>query len=212
MLKVLVIGTGGLARELTSYFAEDYQLVEIVGFSSTNLDEHGQFNLPGAFFAGEVTPDTVGTSQAVIAIGNPRVKRAISEKLRAAGFSFPTLVHPSSVVSSSALLSEGVVVSPNCTVSPRVQLGNFCYLNFCCGVGHDAVVGAYSQVNPGCQLGGFVTIGEGSLVGSGSTILQGISVGREATIASGSVVFTRVADGATMMGNPAKRMRALETQ
>jgi len=48
------------------------------------------------------------------------------------------------------------------------------------------------------------------LIGSGSTVLQGVRVGCKVTIASGSVVFSRVADGATMLGNPAKRMRSFE--
>ena len=95
-------------------------------------------------------------------------------------------------------------------MSPNVTLKTLSCLNFCCGVGHDAVIERFVQINPGCQLGGSVNIGEGTLVGSGSTILQGVCVGAKATVGSGSVVFNRVADGATVLGNPAKRMRILE--
>lgn len=210
MKKILVIGTGGLAREFTSFFAGNSQAIEIVGFSSTNHGEHGEFNLPGILFKENVTPDIVGTDEAVIAIGSPVVKQKISEKLKAHGFKFPSLIHPSSVISEQVNFGEGVIVCPNCVISSNVFLRSFSYINFSCGIGHDSIVGSYVQINPGTQLGGSSVIGDGCLIGSGSTVLQGVQIGRNATIASGSVVFARVAEQATMMGNPAKRMRAFE--
>jgi len=48
------------------------------------------------------------------------------------------------------------------------------------------------------------------VIGSGSTVLQGVKIGNCVIVASVSVVFSRVADGPTMMGNPANRMRAFE--
>lgn len=210
MIEVIVIGTGGLAREFSSYFSENSRQIKIVGFSSTNHQEHDSFSLPGKLFKGEITPELVGTDQAVIAIGSPSSKKKISEKLKTLGFRFPSLIHSNCVVSERAKIEEGVIISPNCTVSPNAELKSFCYLNFGVGVGHDAIVGKFVQINPGTQLGGFSKIGNETIVGSGSTILQGIQIGSMATIASGSVVLSRVAEGATMLGNPAKRMRAFE--
>ena len=207
MKDILVIGTGGLAREFSSYYSEH---CNIIGFSSTNPSEHSEFNLPGELFVGDITPEKVGTSEVVIAIGNPSIKKRISDDLKKLGFNFPYIIHSSSVVSDRAIIEEGVVVSPNCVVAPDVTLKGFSYLNICCGIGHDSVVGSYVQVNPGSHLGGFSKIGDGTLIGSGSVILQGVSIGMNATIGSGSVVFSRVDDGATMMGNPARRMRAFE--
>ncbi|MBL0419560.1 acetyltransferase [Ramlibacter sp. AW1] len=210
MRKVLVVGTGGLAREFASQFSEDADPVEIVGFSSSSCDEHGTFGLPGMLYAGDVSPQVVGTNEAVIAIGSPLVKLRLSEMLRASGFVFPPMIHSSSLVSTKANVGAGVVIAPRCVISPQVEVGEFSYINFSCGIGHDAVIGKFVQINPGSQLGGRATIGDGCLIGSGSTILQGVRVGAGSTIASGSVVFTHVAEKATMMGNPAKRMRALE--
>jgi len=207
MKKVLIIGTGGLAREFTSWFS-DY--VQIVGYSSTNPTEHSVFNLPGVLHTGEVTPDSVGTKFAILAIGTPAVKEKIHHTFSNLGFEFPTFIHPSSIVSNKANIDYGVVISPNCVVSPNVTLGKLAYLNFSSGIGHDAVVGNYVQINPGAQLGGFSKIGNCVLIGSGSTILQGITIGNGATIGSGSVVLSRVGDKATVLGNPAKRMRSFE--
>lgn len=212
MKKIIVVGTGGLAREFSSYFSEHVELIEIVGFFSTNHSEHGNFSLPGILLKGDINPDRVGTNLAVVAIGAPKIKKEIIEKMTKLGFDFPTFIHPSAVVSGRANISKGVVISPNCTVSPNVSILPFTYLNFNVGVGHDAIISSFVQINPGVQVGGFSSIGEESLIGSGSTIIQGVNVGCKVTIASGSVVFSCVADGATMMGNPAKRMRSFENE
>lgn len=196
-----------MAREFTSWFAASF---EIASYFSTSPSEHSQFNLPGALHQGRVTPELAGTDLAVIAIGTPAVKAAMYLKFAQLGFKFPTIVHPSSVVAATAQLQEGVVICPHCVVAPNVTLQKMVYVNFGCGIGHDTVIGNYVQINPGSQLGGSSKIGEFTLIGSGSTILQGVVVGSNATIGSGSVVFARVAQGTTVMGNPAKRLRAFE--
>ena len=128
MMDIVVIGTGGLAREFYSFFLSE---VNIVGFSSTNTNEFNDFSLSGEFFGSDITPDIVGTKYAVLAIGNPAAKRAISEKLKKLGFEFPNLVHSSSVSATKLLEcgSEGVVISPNCVIGSNVNFANHIYLN-----------------------------------------------------------------------------------
>ena len=208
MEKILIVGTGGLAREFSSWCSDYFQ---IVGYSSENITEHAEFNLPGIVHSGDVTPDEAGTDIVFVAIGTPSLKAKVYKQFSNLGFKFPSYIHPSSTVSDKANIGDGVIISPNCVVSPNVTLNRLVYVNFSCGIGHDTVVGNYVQINPGSQLGGFSKIGNSVLIGSGSIILQGITVGNEATVGSGSVVLSRVATGATVLGNPAKRMRAFET-
>ncbi len=205
--KILIIGSGGLAREFAAWFGDHF---EICGFSSQAPEEHASFALPGRWFDPEVTPEQAGTDQAVVAIGSPALKQALHTALRQRGFKLPTVVHPSSIVADSASLGEGVLISPHCVVAAEVALGALTYLNFGCGIGHDTLIGAYSQVNPGAQVAGLVRLGEQVLVGSGASIIERVEVGAGATIASGAAVFSSVAAGTTMMGNPARRMRAFE--
>ena len=208
MEKILIVGTGGLAREFSSWCSDYFQ---IVGYWSENATEHAEFNLSGILHTGDVTPDAAGTDIVFLAIGAPSVKAKFYKQFSNLGFKFPSFIHPSSTVSDNVNIGDGVIISPNCVVSPKVTLNRLVYVNFSCGIGHDAVVGNYVQINPGSQLGGFSKIGDSVLIGSGSIILQGITVGNEATVGSGSVVLSKVAAGATVLGNPAKRMRAFET-
>lgn len=207
MEKVLFIGSGGVAREVTSWAKH---LVTIVGYATLDAAEHARFGLPGQSFPDDITPEMAGTDRAVLAIGLPWVRRKLDERLRNAGFSFVSLVHPSAVVADNVTIGEGAIICPQVNISPDVTLGRLSLLNFCVGIGHDATLGDYVQVNPGVQIGGFARIGTGVLVGSGATVRDGVEVGEDARIGSGSVVLGRVRGGVTVMGNPAKRMRAFE--
>ena len=205
-MDVVVIGTGGLAREFSSFFSKE---INIVGFSSTNSNEFEDFFLSGEFFGSNITPDMVGTKNAVLAIGSPNAKKAVSEKLKNLGFDFPNFVH-SSVVSATNIVdsnSEGVIISPNCVIGSNVLFSNHVYLNFMVGVGHDTKFESCVQVNPGVQIGGDVSIGEGVLIGSSATIRQGLKISKNCTVGSGAVVLSTVSEGITVIGNPAKRLK-----
>ncbi len=207
MQRVVFIGSGGVAREVTAW-AQDQ--VEIAGYATLDPGEHARFGLPGRALPDALTPELAGTDLAVMAIGVPGAKRKLYERLSGAGFRFVSLVAPGSWVAPGVSLGEGAIVCPLVNVSPNVVLGKCAYLNFSTGIGHDAVLGDFVQVNPGVQIGGFTRIGHGALIGSGATLREGIVVGDDATVASGAVVLGKVAPGATVMGNPAKRLRAFE--
>ena len=205
-MDIVVIGTGGLAREFSSFFSNE---VNIVGFSSTNVNEFNDFSLSGKFFGSDINPEVVGTKYAVLAIGSPNAKRAVSTKLKGLGFEFPNLVHSSAVSATnpSDSISEGVIISPNCVIGSGVGFANHVYLNFMVGVWHDTRFESFIQVNPGVQIGGAVSVEEGVLIGSGSTIRQGLKVRKTSTVGSGSVVLSHVREGITVIGNPAKRLK-----
>jgi len=207
MEKLIIIGTGGLARELTCWCQGHFQ---VVGYSSLDAGEHAAFRLSCPLYPDEITPGLVGTDKALIAISSPVLKERLCNRLAQAGFVFPTFVHPSALVADSALLGEGVVVAPNCVLGSNVRVGRSAYLNFAVGLGHDADIGDFVQINPGVQVGGWVKIGKGTLIGSNASLIERLTVGEHVTIASGAACFGSIRDSATVMGNPARRMRAFE--
>jgi len=199
--KIIIIGTGGLAREFTDFFADQ---TDIVGYSSKDQQQYLDYKLPGKFFSGEITPELVGTNLAAIAIGIPQIKLNLYNKLLAAGFYFPSFIHSSAIVAKSAIIKEGVIISPQCVISADVVLNKMSYINCHSAIGHDAIIGSFVQMNGG-QIGGFTQIGDYTLIGSGSTIVENLVVGKNITVGSGSTVFTKITDNnITVLGNPAK--------
>jgi sugar O-acyltransferase (sialic acid O-acetyltransferase NeuD family) len=202
--RILVVGTGGLAREFCAWFSD---VIDVVGCSADQADDRLAAQLPGRRFDNSVTPDQAGTDQCVVAVGKPKDKRHLHAVLSRAGWQFPVLVHPTAIVAPNVEMAEGVVISPGVVIGTNVTIGALSYLNFQVGVGHDARIGRYVQVNPGAQLGGAVRIGDGALLGSNSALLQGAVIGEDATLGLGAVCLTRVRAGETLVGNPGQLWR-----
>lgn len=198
---IIIVGTGGLAREFSDFFSEQ---INILGYSSKNDKEFYSYGLSGDLYTeDDISPNIVGTDMAVIAIGDPRTKYMIWKSLRQKGFIFPYFIHKSCNISSSLKISEGVIISPNSIISTNVNIGKLTYINTTCAIGHDVKIGGFCQLNGG-QIGGNTKIGDFCLIGSGSTIIEKRIIGNNVLVCSGSVVMTNFDDNVTIMGNIAK--------
>lgn len=142
--------------------------------------------------------NAIGSIKAVIA------RREKFLELREQGFEFATIIHPAAVVAASAVLGHGTQIMAGAVVQPRVALGENTLINTRAAVDHDAVIGDHAHIAPGATLSGDVRIGESTHVGVGASVVQCLSVGARATIGAGAVVIRDVADGATVVGCPAR--------
>ncbi len=133
---------------------------------------------------------------AVGGIGDLNSRLRVFEKLKSAGFAFPTVVHPTAFVEASADLGDGVQVFPLAYVGSAVKVGFGCILNTGVIVSHDCVLADYVNLSPGAILAGGVQVGEGALVGMGVTINLGVQVGARARIGNGATIKGDVPDGA----------------
>jgi sugar O-acyltransferase (sialic acid O-acetyltransferase NeuD family) len=138
--------------------------------------------------------------------GDPR--RVLSEAVIARGGTVATVIHPTAVISASASIGAGAVISAGVIVQMDATVGRYCSLNTACTVDHDNVLEDSVNIAPGAHLAGHVTVREGAFVGIGATIKGGVTIGRGATIGAGAVVLKDVAEGATVVGNPARPMPA----
>ena len=132
---------------------------------------------------------------AVGGIGNLAPRLKVFEDLEQAGFTCPTLVHPTAMVEASASLAEGVHVFPHAYVGSAAQLGFGCIVNTGAILSHDAVLGEYSNVSPGAMLAGGVEVASRALIGMGVTINLGVKVGAAARIGNGATVIADVPAG-----------------
>lgn len=134
-------------------------------------------------------------ANAVGGIGAMSSRIAVFEKLRAAGFDFPSLVHPSAVVEPSAKLGTGVQVFPHAYVGSEAQVGFGAIVNTGAIVSHDCVLADYVNLAPGAILAGAVEIGEGTLIGMGVTVNLNVRIGARARVGNGATVKSDVPAG-----------------
>jgi sugar O-acyltransferase (sialic acid O-acetyltransferase NeuD family) len=118
----------------------------------------------------------------------------------------PSLVHPSAVVSGSAVLGHGTAVLPLAAVNAGARIARGCIVNTSAVIEHECRLGAGVHVSPGAVLAGRVTVGDRSWIGAGAVVIQGIRIGSDCIVGAGAVVIRDVADGETVVGNPARRI------
>jgi len=142
--------------------------------------------------------------EALVAIGNARLRLSWIEELQRLGFTCPALVHPRAWVSPTATLGAGTVVMPQAAVMSRARLGRGCIVNTAASIDHECVLADGVHVCPGAHLAGAVQVGTCSWIGIGSSVIQGRTVGDHVTVGAGAAVVQDLASGVTAVGVPAR--------
>ena len=128
----------------------------------------------------------LGEKNACVAIGDNTDRRDEYHTLQYEGYLFPSLQHPTAVVSSQ--LGEGTIVMANAVVQPGCRIGRMVIINTGATVDHDCVVDDFAHIAPGVHLCGGVHVGEGALVGVGSCAVPGAKIPAWSLVKAGSVV------------------------
>jgi len=143
----------------------------------------------------------------VFAIGNPRNKYRLIQKLKNCNMVFPNLIHPEAACSGYLEMGIGNIICWGCFLSVNVRIGNHVSINPACGIGHDAVIMDYSTLYWNVTLSGNVTINEGCELGSKTTVIPLRSIGRWSITGAGAVVAKDLPPFCTAVGVPAKPIK-----
>ena len=183
MRRVVILGAGGLAREVADVIlacnAHGPQHYQLLGFIDENPANHGKA-LNGFRVLGDFSWfDAVDISQmyAVAGVGSPASKRKMVNKAAARGLRFCNLTHPTAVVTPFITLGVGVVITAGCILTNQITLGDHVFVNLSCTIGHDAVIDDFCNMNPGVHVSGNIRLEPGCDVGTGAAIIQGLTIG-----------------------------------
>jgi len=210
MTDYVLVGGGGLAREILDWFAPSLagSGSRFIGFLHDGDDD------PMAPFGrrlphlGPIDAHRAREGQQlVMAIGAPGGKLKVAERLAARGGAFATMIHPLAWISASARIDAGAVIGPFAHTSADAHVGELVMQGAFAGVGHDAAAGRGSSLSGHVDLMGGVKTGEGCLFGSGARVLPGLTIGDRCTIGAGAVVVRSVPDNdVTLYAQPARRL------
>lgn len=193
---VLIYGGGGHGKSLIDLIRalEGYRIVGVVDDGLPSGSEVlGAAVLGGADALAKL--HSQGVRQAVNAvggIGNIASRVRVFDLLAEAGFSFPSLVHPTAFVEPSAQLAPGVQVFPHAYVGSAARVGFGAIVNTGAIVSHDCSLGDYANISPGAMLAGEVHVGGSVLIGMGATINLRVSIGEGAKVGNGATVKSDV--------------------
>ena len=214
MKPLLIYGAGGFAREVLELIRDinnRNKQWDVLGFLSDDPDMWGKVLNGVPVLGGEGWLDTRNdVTDIVLGVGSPAAKKHITERLRHRGIAWPSLVHPSVIMSSHVALGAGVVVTAGNILTVNIALGDFSMVNLACTIGHDCVIGRYATIAPGVNVSGNVELGEGCDIGTGSSFVQGIAVGEWSIVGAGAVVARTLPANCTAVGVPARVIKERE--
>jgi sugar O-acyltransferase (sialic acid O-acetyltransferase NeuD family) len=193
MKRLVIFGTGDMARVAWSYFSSDSDY-RVEAFT---VDE--QFAREGALLDLPVVP--FGTVQSTypasefalfVAVGFKRLNKAraeICDRVRAKGYRLATYI------SSKALNSGGVACGDNCFIlennvlQPFVRIGSNVVLWSGNHIGHDAVVEDHCFISSHVVISGRVRVGERCFLGVNVCVKQGVTIAPDCLIGAGAVIL-----------------------
>jgi len=204
--KLLLIGGGGHCRSVidsidTSIYGDIViiDLPEKVGQVISNIKIVGTDNeLQDLFLCGYTN-----ASITISNLASQRKRVEIYKKLKSFGYTFPTIIDATAIVSdTNTVIEEGVFIGKGVIINTSVHIGAFSIINSGAVIDHDVKVGRFSHIAPGAILSGYVMVGDYSHVGTGSSVIQSVSIGNRTIIGAGSVVVRDIPCNITAFGNP----------
>lgn len=137
--------------------------------------------------------------------GSPQLRHRFAARFAALGGVLTSVVSPLATISSwDVALGPGVNIMPRAHLSVGVRVGEGALINTAAVITHDAMVGRYAEICPSVTLCGGAQVGDFAFIGTGATVLPGVRVGAHARVGAGAVVTADVAEGATVVGVPAR--------
>lgn len=208
---LVMLGAGGHAKVLLS-LAQAVGL-ELLGVCDPVLSRQGVSQWRGITVLGgdevldALEPEAVGLINGIGQLVGDMGRRKIFASLKAKGFQFPVLVHPTAWVDNTAILYEGVQVMAGVVIQADVVIGLNSIINTRAGIDHDCCLGADVHVAPGATLCGGVQVLDRAFIASGATVTQGLTIGEGAVVGAGAVLVRDLAARQILLG-PAARKKA----
>lgn len=167
---LLILGAGGHGKSVAEaallsgqwrsiVFADDSwpQRTEVAGFPIVaNID---------------TIPTLISTTTAAIpAVGNNQVRQAWFQKLKDLGIPIATIIHPSAIIGSRAMLGEGVCILAGCIVGVDVKVADGVIVNLTSAIDHDCKIGMFSHLSVGVKITGNKEVAPFTFLEAGSII------------------------------------------
>ena len=126
-----------------------------------------------------------GKRDFIVAVGDGKARRELTDLVKAAGFELATVIHPFSSLARQTSIGPGTLIGHGVLIGAGTTVGAGAILADGAAVGHDSSIGDFVHLTSGVHVGAKTTIGDDCFVGMGSTIISDITVGRQAFVCGG---------------------------
>lgn len=209
MKDLIIVGGSGFGKEVI-WLAEETRQFHIVGILDDKTPKGSTF-FGREILGGVDDASRFKNSHFIIAIGNPRVRKVVHDRLKSSGATlFPNLIHPSVIYSSSIQLGSGNIICAGTVLTTDITIGNQNIINLNCTIGHDSTIKDYCTIAPLVAISGNVSLENFVEVGTGASIRQGICIKPGGMLGMGGILTKDIGENQIFVGNPAKYLKSFE--
>ncbi|MGD0915980.1 MAG: acetyltransferase [Thermodesulfobacteriota bacterium] len=212
--KVVIIGTGGMGREVLWMLKTHNQIdsrlrYDVLGFLTNASQEHDTRVCEMPVLGPEGWVVGKRNIHAICAIGDPRHRRRLTMNLETQGVSFISVIDPSVKMSEFVNIGKGCILCAGVVLTTQVSIGNHVIVNINSTINHDTVLEDYVTIGPGATLTGRTRLGYGAEIGANATIIPRKEVGRGSIVGAGAVVTRNIGENKVAAGVPARVIKML---
>lgn len=205
MTGLLVVGAGGLAREVITSIRST-GAYDIVGVVDDNDALQGTA-LAGIPVVGSILDAAGRDEQLLVCVGAGVARERIVRRLSLAGVGphrFARHIDASVRVPPNCTVGDGSILLANVVLTSDVGVGSHVVAMPGVVLTHDNEVSHFATMAAGVLLGGGVRIGRAAYLGMGACVRQDVVVGDYATVGMGAVILHDVPARGTWAGVPAR--------
>jgi sugar O-acyltransferase (sialic acid O-acetyltransferase NeuD family) len=207
--KIVIIGTGGFAREVLSTINDcnkNKQKIKVLGFLDDNksIANTKIENLPILGTTKWILNNSKKDISYVIGIGDCKSRERIVKKIKTQNIKFETIIHPSVIKSESVKIGEGSIIQAGCILTINIEIGKHVHINIKSTIGHNCIIKDFVTLCPAVIVNGDISIGEGSFIGSGVIMKDKIKIGEGSIVGAGTILINDVPKLSLVVGNPGK--------
>lgn len=211
MQDIVIIGAGGFGREVKTLIDAINKVNKIYNFLGFYDDEIEKGKIINGFpILGGVSDLNKVSKPLCIALGlgDPTTKSKVIASISNTNLSFPTLIHPSVIISDDdVIIGDGCILCTGTIITCNIKIENYVTLNLMCTVGHDTFIDSFSSFMPSVNISGEVKIEEKVYVGTGAKIINQLTIGKSTIVGAGAVVSKSLPQFCTAVGIPAKPIK-----
>jgi sugar O-acyltransferase (sialic acid O-acetyltransferase NeuD family) len=205
--KLIIVGAGGHGRVVLD--AARLAGWHVAGFIDRDRAAGSEVNRCPVLGGDELLDARYGFADAwfVVALGDQRRRRALCERIRAAGGTLACVVHPAAILSEYASIGPGTVVLARAAINANARIGACCIVNTGAIVEHDCDLADGVQIGPGATLAAGVIVESDGSVGAGAVVIPNVRLGAGSILGAGAAAIADLEAGAVAVGVPARVVR-----
>ena len=214
-IKTVIVGAQGSGKDVLWTIMDINKIsntFDVIGFLDDDKKLHGK-KINGYPILGGINwlsnKKKIGC---VVAIGDSKIRERVVKKLKNFNVSFPSIIHPSVIMSEFVTVGKGTIICAGGIISPYSEIGNFVFINLRSLIAHNCKIKDFVSINPGVNVNGHTIIEKGAYIASGVTVRDEIKIGKWSVIGIGGVIGNDVKPYSLYLGNPGRLIRKIKDE